>query len=178
MASFAALTAKPVPGMIELLPAICTPCDTPAASIQIVPNACVPPMAASIVIAPGERSSKFLAAPDPSLLMAARSIVAAVPLVTIATPPVSVIAPAMAILPPAMMSPARRLVPIPDWVNAPPEIKSPVVAVVRIPEWFRLAAPTTRIVPETSMSPAETIVSAPIAPSMNGWVMAAPGSPI
>ena len=136
----AALMAKPVPETIELSPAICTPCDTPAASIQMVPSGFKPPIAASIVSAPGERKSRFFA-PAPSLFTPARSIVPLALVVTIATSPVKTAARANAIFPPEVMSPARLLLPAPDCVNAPVALMSPFADVVNVPVFATVTAP-------------------------------------
>ena len=164
IASFAAFTAKPVLEMIELLEElICTPCDTPAASIQIVPNGVTEPMAASRASAPDDLSNRFLAAPVPSLLTMARSIVPVEPLVVIATSPVSVVAPARAIFPLAVISPARLLVPLPDWVNPPAATISPAARVEKVPECVMVMAPDAKAA-EMVTSLAEAKVTAPSAP--------------
>ena len=141
IASLAAFTAKPVLGMIELLDAIWTPCETPAASIQIVSNGFTSPMAASMVRAPDDLSKRLFAAPEPLLFTPARSIVPLALVVTIATLPVKTVARANAMFPPEVMSPARLLLPAPDWVNEPVALMSPVAVVVNMPAFATVTAP-------------------------------------
>ena len=158
---------------------ICTPCDTPAASIQIVPSGLSLPMAASIFRAPDDLSSKFFA-PAPSLFTPPRSILPLALVVTIATSPVNIAARANAMSPPEVISPARLLLPAPDWVNAPLALMSPVADVVNVPAFATVTAPPAVTAADTvsALPVKETAPAAPTAALIAKLPPVKPSAPV
>ena len=124
-------------------------------------------MAASIFRAPDDLSNRFFAAPEPLLFTPARSIVPVALVVTIATSPVKTVARANAMFPPEVTSPARLLLPAPDWVNAPVALMSPVADMVNVPAFATVTAPP-------AVTAALTVSALPVKPSAPVSVVAPP----